>query len=54
MQSGLASLPLRKVFTGPRTAQFKMSFSFSLFGQAEVIEFLLVKCVFHTVQVKCG
>ena len=52
MQSGLPSLPLRKVFR-PKTALFELKCpSLSLLGQAEMVEFLLVKCVFHTVQLR--
>ena len=52
MQSGLPLLPLRKVFR-PKIALFEWKCpSFSLFGQAEMVGFLLVKCMFHTVQLR--
>ncbi|CAI9158222.1 unnamed protein product [Rangifer tarandus platyrhynchus] len=52
MQSGLPLLPLRKVFR-PKIALFELKCpSLSLFGQAEMVGFLLVKCIFHTVQLR--
>lgn len=43
-----------KCSLGPMAALFKMLFCLSLFGQAHMIEFPLVKCVLHTLQLKCG